>query len=116
MQPPLTLSTVGLLHFESSSKYKKYQLTNCNVLYTYHKFQNWCSLVHTQHNFKDQLTELLLKHTSKLCHSFWAKSLSVGRIDNADSLQCPVVHLKYDSINLSFQKLFSQLSTDIAAR
>ena len=42
------------------------------------------------------------------------KSLSMDRIASADSLLSTIVDLKQDSINLSFEKLLSQLAIETA--
>ena len=42
------------------------------------------------------------------------KITSMERIDNADNLLSPVVNRKHDFINLSFEKLRSQLTIETA--
>jgi len=50
--------------------------------------------------------------SSKL--SFPTKSFSIERIDKVGNLSSRIVDLKYDFINLSFEKLLSQLAIETA--
>jgi len=46
--------------------------------------------------------------------SFRTKSFSIERIDKIGNLSSSIVDLKYDFINLSFEKLLSQLAIETA--